>query len=424
MRVPEEFIYYLWKLNLLTGPLQTVDGQKITIINPGVLNQDSGPDFFNARIKIGDTEWAGNVEMHSAASDWIKHGHNKDKAYDSVILHVVYDCDTGIKNSHNEVIPCLSVKGHYPESVFFRYRKLISARDWIPCAANLKEVGDLVIFSWLDRLVIERLERKTANFEKLLEETGNDWEETFYITLARNFGFNTNSQPFENLARSLPVKIIAKHKDDIFQIEALLFGQAGLLNEKLNDEYNRKLLKEYLFLKKKYGLDNIKSYSWKFMRMRPVNFPTIRIAQFAQLLFKSKHLLSSILEIEKYDKLKGFFDVGVSDYWLDHYTFGTSSKKKNKTLGASSFDLILINTIVPFLYVYGKRKDNRQYINRAILFLQQTKAENNGIIKRWAASGVTAANAAQSQALLTLKNDYCSNIRCLDCAIGNKILNQ
>lgn len=423
MKMPEEFLYYLWSLKLLKEPLQTTEGQDIILIEVGKRNEDSGPDFFNARMRIGDTEWAGNVEMHIKASDWMRHGHDKDKSYDSVILHVVLDADMEITNSYGEVIPTLSVRGLFSDSLYYRYRTLISSREWIPCASNIKEVSDLVIFNWLDRVLIERLERKTAYFEKILADTNGNWEETFYITLARNFGFNTNAEPFEMLAHSLPLNILSKHKDNLFQLEALLFGQAGLLNDRLKDSYTQKLIIEYDFLSKKYGLDHVKSYAWKFMRMRPVNFPTIRIAEFAQLIFKSKHLLSSLLEIEKLDKLQSFFDVGVSEYWLTHYTFGNETKRKRKSLGAISFDLILINTIVPFLFVYGQHNDNEEYVNRALLFLQQTKPENNGIVRRWSTVGVGAVSAAQSQSLLTLKNEYCNQIRCLYCAIGNNILN-
>ena len=424
MKMPEEFLYYIWSLKLLKIPLQTTDGQDIVIIDVGKQNRDSGPDFFNARVRIGDTEWAGNVEMHIKASDWLLHGHEKDKSYDSVILHVVLDADMEVINRHGEVIPTFSVRGRYPESIFFRYRALISGREWIPCASNIKEVSDVVIFNWIDRILVERLERKITDFEEILSDTNGNWEETFYITLARNFGFKTNSPPFEMLARSLPLNILAKHKDNLFQLESLLYGQAGLLNERLKDSYCQSLLSEYNFLSKKYNLDPVKAYAWKFMRMRPVNFPTIRIAEFAQLIHKSSHLLSSLLEIDKLQHLKKFFELEVSEYWRTHYTFGNPTKEKKKSFGDKSFDLILINTIVPFLFVYGKRHDNEVFVNRALLFLQQTKPENNGIIRRWSSTGISAVNAAQSQALLTLKNEYCDSIRCLDCAIGNSILKE
>jgi hypothetical protein len=422
MKMNEEFLYYLWSLRLLNGDLQTTQGQTVKIIHPGERNTDSGPDFYNARVKIGDTEWAGNVEMHSIASDWLKHNHQLDHAYDSVILHVVDEADMQISNSYNELIPTLSIKGHYPEGVYFRYKKLIAGRDWIPCAGNIKEVSDLVVFNWLDRILIERLERKSDFIESVLNESNHHWEEAFYISLARSFGFNTNSQPFEQLARTLSTSVLNKHKDNVFQIEALLFGQAGLLNPRLNDDYCQALGKEFNFLAAKYKLNPVKSWAWKFMRMRPVNFPTIRIAQFAQLISNSGHLLSKVLEINKIEKLQLLFNVDVNDYWLTHYTFGKVSKSKSKNLGSAAFDLILINTIVPFLFVYGRHHSDQEIVDRALLFLQQTKAETNGIIKRWAATGVKASHAGQSQALLFLKNEYCTKINCLNCSIGNFIL--
>lgn len=418
----EEFLYYLWSLKLLQGDLTTIDGQSVKIINPGIRNEDSGPDFFNARIKIDDTEWAGNVEMHTSSSEWLKHGHQHDKAYDAVILHVVDNADIQIVNSHGEEIPTLSIRGFYPEGIYYRYKKLTSSRDWIPCAGNIKEVNDLVVYNWLERVLVERLERKADFIEEILKESENHWEEAFYISLARSFGFNTNSQPFEQLARTLPSIVLNKHKDNLFQIEALLFGQAGLLNPKLQDEYSLALLNEFNFLSKKYNLVPVKSWAWKFMRMRPVNFPTIRIAQFAQLIINSGHLLSKIIEITKLEKLKELFDIHVDGYWKTHYTFGNISKDKGKSLGSDAFDLLLINTIIPFLYVYGKRNSNQELIDRALLFLQQTKAESNGIIRRWSSSGIKSNNAGHSQALLTLKNEYCTNIKCLECAIGNSIL--
>ncbi len=423
MKMTEDFLYYLWSLKLLQGELVTTDQQKITIIHPGQRNYDSGPDFFNSRIKIGGTEWAGNVEMHVASSDWIKHGHQADRAYDSVILHVVYDADMPIINSHNEEIPTLMVKGHFPEAILYRYQRLLGAREWIPCATNLKQVSDLVIYSWLDRVLVDRLQRKTDFILQILNDTHNDWQEAFYISLARSFGFSTNNQPFEQLARVLPLKIVGKHSDSLFQVEALLYGQAGLLNPRIKDGYLQDLIQEYQFLASKYQLKSVQSWAWKFMRMRPVNFPTIRISQFAKLITKDGHLLSKVIEVEKLQQLKALFEVEVSEYWLSHYSFGKPSKAKSKSFGADSFDLILINTIVPFLYLYGLHQNDPSISDRALVYLQQTKPENNGIVRRWSTSGVKVNNAAQSQALLTLKNDYCNNIKCLECAIGNAILN-
>ncbi len=418
----EEFIYYIWQFKLFTSELLTTNGLPVKIISSGILNNDSGPDFFNARLKIGDEEWAGNVEMHTKSSDWLKHGHESDAAYDNVILHVVFEHDIDVRNSKGEILPCLELKGKIDEAIYYRYRKLVSDRSWIPCAGQISGIDDLLIFNWLDRMLVERLERKTEIIENYLNETSNDWETAFYIALARSFGFNTNSQPFEQLARSLPISVLAKNKDDAFKLEALFFGQAGLLNERLNDDYVKSLHKEYGFLAKKYELQKVQAYNWKFAKMRPINFPTIRIAQFASLIYKSSHLLSKVLEIKRLGELSKLFDVDVSNYWLDHYTFGKKSTAKSKSLGQSAFNIILINTIAPFLFVYGKRTGNEDVMDRAILFLSETPAETNSVISRWKETGINATNAARSQALLTLKNDYCNQIRCLDCAIGNRLI--
>ena len=418
----EDFLYYLWQYRLLDNPLETQSGEEVIIIDTGTRNEASGPDFFNARIKIGTTEWAGNVEMHVRASDWFKHGHAHDKAYDSVILHVVHECDAEVRNSGGELIPCMELRGHYDEALFFRYRKLLSTRDWIACAPQLRDVPDLIVYAWLDRLLAERLQRKTEYIEGFLQSSNGHWETAFYYALARNFGFNVNADPFEQLARSIPLEVLAKNRDSLLKIEALLFGQAGLLNPKLKDEYARELYTEYDFLRKKYKLSPVQAFQWKFMRLRPVNFPTIRIAQFAQLIYKSTHLLSKIMETENLESLKKFFLLGTSEYWVNHYTFGKKAKAREKQFGARSFDLILINTIVPFLFVYARHQKDEELKARALNFLSRTAAEQNSIVKRFADSGISCQNAAQTQALLTLKNDYCKYLKCLDCAIGNRLI--
>ncbi len=418
----EDFLYYLWQYRLINRDITTTLGEPIILIDMGQRNDGSGPDFFNARIKIGTTEWAGNVEMHTKSSDWMRHNHDKDPNYDSVILHVVYECDTLIHNATNEEIPCLELKGKIDEKLYFRYRNLISSREWIACAPQLGDVPDLILYSWLDRLLAERLERKSDYIEQFLTASKGNWETAFYYALARNFGFNVNGDPFEQLARSIPLEVLAKNRDSLFKIEALLFGQSGMLNARLKDEYSQRLIKEYDFLKKKYDLEPIAGYQWKFMRLRPGNFPSIRIAQFAQLIFKSSHLLSKIVKHEKLAQLKEFFQLEASEYWDEHYSFGKKSKSKTKRMGESSFDLILINTLVPFLFVYANHQKDGELRERALNFLTQTKAEQNSIVKRYKETGITANNAAQSQALLTLKNDYCKYLKCLDCAIGNRLI--
>ena len=418
----EDFLYYIWQYRLIDRDIETTHGESISLIDMGQRNDGSGPDFFNARIKIGNTEWAGNVEMHTKSSDWMRHNHDEDANYDSVILHVVYECDTMIRNATNEEIPCLELKGKIDEKLYFRYRSLIASREWIACAPQLNEVPDLVLFSWLDRLLAERLERKTGYIEHFLQSSNGNWETAFYYALARNFGFNVNGDPFEQLARSIPLEVLAKNRDSLFKLEALLFGQSGMLNKRLKDKYSQKLIAEYAFQQKKYQLEPIAGYQWKFMRLRPVNFPSIRIAQFAQLIYKSSHLLSKIVKTEKLTQLKEFFQLEASDYWNEHYSFGKKSKNKKKRMGESSFDLILINTLIPFLFVYANHQNDDELCERALSFLSQTKAEQNSIVKRFKETGITANNAGQSQALLTLKNDYCKYLKCLDCAIGNRLI--
>ncbi len=418
----EDFLYYIWQFKIFSFPLTTVDGQNLSIIKSGMRNFDSGPDFSEVVIKIGNTIWAGNVEMHLKSSDWIRHGHDNNDAYNSVILHIVYEHDMDIVTKGGNKLDVLELKGKIPIGQYSRYKKLISSSKWISCSGQISKVNDITIYSWLDRLLIERLEDKTEYIESILAENKNNWETTFYIALARNFGFNTNSDPFQQLAANTPIDVLARYKDDIFQLEAILFGQADLLNPKINDDYVKSLWNEYQFLKKKHNFDSLYSYQWKFMRMRPVNFPTIRIAQFAQLIHKSSHLFSLFIHTEKLSDIKSFFDVKVSEYWNEHYVFGKKAKKKNKSFGKSSFDLLLINTLVPFLFVYANHNGDDILKDRALMFLQHTKAENNSIIKGFVKEGVKAHHAGHSQAMIQLKNSYCSDIRCLNCAIGIQII--
>ena len=418
----EDFLYYLWKYKNYSLPLTTTNGMDIRVLDTGILNTDSGPDFSGAKLIIGDTEWNGSVEMHIKSSDWIKHKHNSNSAYDSVILHVVYEHDMEITTKGGNTLEVLEMKAKFKLSNYAKYRDLLSALSWIPCSKQIKNVDSFIINLWLDRLLIERLEHKSESIEHKLQESNNNWEEAFYITLARNFGFNTNADAFEQLAKSTPLNILAKYKDNLFQLEAILFGQSSLINPQVNDEYSLSLLSEYNFLKSKHQLKAVYSYQWKFMRMRPVNFPTIRIAQFANLIHRSSHLFSKILEVTTLVELRELFKIKPSEYWESHFVFGKASKLSKKEFGSPSFDLILINTIVPFLFVYSNHNGNEELKQRALDFLQQTKEENNSIIKRFAQDGLKAQNSAQSQALIELKKNYCSKTRCLDCNIGLKLL--
>lgn len=414
----EDFLYYLWQYKTYKLPLCTMGGEEITVLDTGMRNYDSGPDFSFAKLKIGDTVWAGNVEMHLKSSDWIRHGHGDDPAYESVILHVVYEHDADVVTSGGSKLDVLELKERLENGEYARYKKLITSKTWVACSGQIKEINDVNLYAWLDRLLVERLEAKVEVVEALLQSTKNNWEQAFYISLARNFGFNTNSDAFELLARHTPIEVLARYKNSLFQLEALLFGQSSLINPNLKEEYPKSLYEEYVFLQKKHHLSPINASMWKFLRMRPVNFPSIRIAQFAKLVHQSSHLFSVIIDTDKLEDLRVFFELDPSVYWEDHYVFGKKSKVQKKCFGYSSFDLVLINTIVPFLFVYAQHQGDEALRNRALMFLQHTKAESNAMVKSFGREGVKVHHAGHSQALIQLKNNYCQHQKCLQCTVG------
>ena len=428
----EEFLYYLWKFRLFdNNKLQTTNGEELHIIKTGDHNSDSGPDFFNARIKIGKTTWAGNVEIHVNAADWETHKHQHDKAYNNVILHVVYEADRELKRKNarlndevgqGEIIPTLELKKRIPQSIYYKYSSFKSSRDWIPCGKQIQNVDSFTLNHWLDRLLVERLEKKSIPILKSLEQNKYNWEETFYRFLARNFGLKVNSEPFEMLARSLPYSVLAKHKNSLPQMESLLFGTAGLLEKEFQDSYPKNLKKEFQFLKQKFKLKSIDSSLWKFMRLHPPNFPTIRISQFANLIYKSSHLFSQIIEAATIKQITELLRTETSEYWLTHYRFDKTSPKREKTLGNDSINILLINTILPFLFVYGKEKGEEKFCDRALSLLEKIEPEKNSIISKWNELEVKTESAYQTQALLQLKNEYCSQKRCLECSVGAKLL--
>lgn len=418
----EEFLQFIWKHGLfIKDNLKTTDGRSIEIISNGQPNPDSGPDFFNARIRIEDTTWAGNVEVHQKSSHWYRHRHNTDAAYDNVILHVVelHDSPVLVKS---QAIPTLEIK--YPEEIFKNYEKLLSSEKWIACEGKLPEYDPFIIRFWFSALMIERLESKIDEILTLLKQNNNNWNETFYQLLSRNFGMKTNALPFELLARSLPLNLLSKHKNNLFQLEALLFGQSGLLNETLlGDDYFLSLRKEYSYLYKKYALSGIETHLWKFMRMRPINFPTIRIAQLAQLIHHSSALFSRILETENLEELRKLFDVTASEYWNTHHSFNKISKDDHpKTLGETAFNNLVINTIVPILFVYGDQHLDQAMKDRALFLLEKLAPESNQIVRKWNELGIDSHSAFDTQALLQLKNKYCAYKKCLNCQLGAKII--
>jgi hypothetical protein len=397
----------------------------IEVVSFGMHNTDAGPDFFNGKVKIGETIWAGNIELHINSSDWMKHKHQNDKAYDNVILHVVYNNDKQILDKNGNAIPTLELKSLISPELINNHNNLVyNSGSGIPCGEQIKTVDEFTIQSWINRLAIERLERKAAEIEETLKLNKNNWEETFYQYLFKYFGLKVNALPFELLAKNTPLKIIEKHHD-LLSIEALLFGQGGYLDEDVEDEYFQKLKKEYHFLKSKFGLTPLDNSVWKMLRMRPGNFPTLRISQLANLLSGEARLFSKIIETESVKEIQDIFKVEASEYWNCHYQFGKLVEEdKKKKIGINTINSIIINVIVPFTFVYGKQNQKEEMVDKSLKLLESVKAESNSIINKWNELGVKISNAMQTQSLLELNNNYCSQKKCLNCSIGNKILQQ
>jgi hypothetical protein len=421
--MPEEFLQYIWEQQLFNSHnLKITTGQTLEILNTGRRNYDSGPDFFNAKVKIDGTVWAGNVEIHKKSSDWLLHNHQNDKAYDNVVLHVVEKNDQPVTRTSGEEIPTFEIG--YPEHLKINYQKLLNAKTRVACEEQFHKIDPVILQLGFNRLMIERLENKTGEIIQRLRQNNNNWNETFYQMLARMFGFKVNNLPFELLAKSVPLHILAKHQSSIFQLEAMLFGNSGLLNRQLpGDDYYLKLREEYSFLYKKYNLSPIEGHLWKFMRLRPVNFPTIRISQLAALVHRSHGLFSKIIEIDSIENLKKLFDVQASEYWDSHYNFNkNTSETTAKRLGESAINILIINVAVPFLFVYGEAQNKTHLKNRAIEFLENLPPEKNTITKKWRELGIESRSAFESQALIQLKNMYCEKKKCLNCQIGVKLV--
>lgn len=418
----EKLLHFIWQHKLFfQNKLITTDGQEIEVLDVGKLNSDAGPDFFNAKVKIGETTWAGNIEIHINASDWEKHKHHTNKAYDSVILHLVAFSDKSVQRTNGENIPQAVLK--FPEHITENYLNIKENKSLIPCANKLKDIDPFILSSWLHACLTERLSQKADKIFSHLNENNNNWEEAFYITLARNFGFGTNSDAFERLAKSIPLPYLGKHKNKLLQIEALLFGQSGLMDEiSVKDDYLLSLEKEYRFLKAKFDLSPLDKSVWKLLRLRPSNFPHIRIAQFAGLIHQSSKLFSKIIEQTNLDSLNKLFQCEPSGYWETHYLLGEESPKKSKKMGKKGVEIIIINTVVPFLFCYGKSKSNFELQEKAISLLEEISSENNSIIKQWEELGIKSNSAYDSQALIQLKTNYCDNKNCLRCRIGHKVL--
>jgi len=419
----ERLLQYVWKYRLYDdAELFTTDGAPVSVIDTGIQNTDAGPDFFNAKIRIAGTVWAGNIEIHRRASDWRVHHHDKDTAYDSVVLHVVEESDEQVCRTNGEVIPQVVIR--VPERVTQSMEWLLSRETPLTCAERICEISPLHIAAWLSALLTERMERKTLDIARLTEQYGNDWNEIFYITLARNFGFGANSDAFEWLAKSIPFKYILKQRYNSLQIEAILFGQAGLLDDNLPDPYYMSLQQEYSFLRKKYNLHPQDGHLLKSMRTRPVNFPHVRLAQLAAMLAGHDTLFSKIMDCADVNTLRDLFNIAPSAYWTTHYHFKKTAPARKKKIGANAANLILINTVAPILFAYGLIQHQPKYGERALQLLEQLPPERNHIVAAFAQAGITANTACDTQALIQLRREYCEKKKCLYCRIGFRLIKQ
>ena len=427
----EQLLHYTWKHKLYPlKELTTNDGQRVEIVDPGLHNRNAGPDFFNAKIRIGSTMWVGNVEIHDKSSDWYQHGHDKDSRYDNVVLHVAAELDTEVMKSNGEYVPQLQLS--VPDDVLQHYDELQKTDEYPPCYKVIPHLSALIIHSWMAALQTERLEQKTEAIRKRAELCNGSWEDAYFVTLARNYGFGINGEVFEQWAYNIPLNAVAHHRDDLFQIEAIFMGQAGLLEldsipeyyqkDALNDGYFAKLRNEYQYLAHKFSMKPIDFKLWRFLRLRPQNFPHIRISQLANLYYQQKAGLSQLIECETLDELKNVLKSQVTPYWETHYTFGSTSPKNEKQLSYGSINLLMINTAIPMLFAYGRHTSKEVLCDKAFDFLEQLKAENNHIIRMWQQVGLPVKTAGDSQALIQLKKEYCDKKDCLRCRFGYEYL--
>ena len=416
----ERLLQYIWQFHYFTqASLSTIAGEQLQVIHPGTYNTQQGPDFKEARIRVGTTTWAGNIELHLNSSDWQKHKHSADRNYQNVILHVVWQHDIKFELP----FPTLELHDRISSLLIDRYDELMNQTSFIPCEKNIRQVDELSWTSWKERLLVERLQFRSQLAFRWLEENNYHWEETFWWMLARNFGIPQNADIFEKIAQSIPVNILSKHKNQLQQIEALLFGQAGLLENEFSESYPALLKREYHFYQSKYDLNPLQ-YRLFFLRMRPANFPTLRLAQLAMLVHESSHLFAKINEAASAKEIKELLNVTANDYWHYHYIFDELSSFRKKTLGEQMVNNIIINTVAPMLFTYGQYHMEDAFKEKAISLLEQLPVEKNKICDGFARLGIKNQTAFDSQALIQLKNEYCDKKRCLDCMIGAKLLKQ
>jgi len=427
----EKLLHYVWKHKLFPlGEMTTTDGQAVEVIDPGLHNHNSGPDFFNAKLKIGGTTWVGNVELHERATEWFQHGHDKDRNYDNVVLHVVGKADGQALNTRGEPMPQMELQ--VPADVQKNYDELLQTDSYPPCYKIVPDLPRITVHSWMAALETERLEAKTRAIEQRAAKAGGSWEEAYFVTMSRNFGFGINGDAFEEWAQNVPLQAVAHHRDDLFQVEAIFLGQAGLLEPDSIPEHYRqsaeqegyfdRMRNEYLYLRHKFSLEPMDFHHWRFLRLRPQNFPHIRISQLANLYHQRRAGLSQLLECGTTKEIEQLLTTSVTPYWETHYTFGSTSCKTAKRLSPTSLNLLMVNTAIPTLFAYGRHASKEALCDRAFTLLEQLRPENNHITRMWRECGLPVLSAGDSQALIQLKKEYCDRRDCLRCRFGYEYL--
>lgn len=418
----EEFLHHIWQFQRLdTCSLRTTQGDELQVVKPGSYLKSSGPDFFNAQIVIGNQKWAGNIEVHSKSSDWYLHNHQEDDNYNNVILHVVWENDVDVFRKDNSIIPVLELSEFISEELLLKYNKLKQQKSWINCENDIQIISEFVLKNWQERLYFERLEKKSEEIHQMLEFSKSDWEAVFFCFLAKNFGLNVNGDVFFRMAKSIPFEIVRKESFNSENLEALFYGSLNMLNSNHEDTYCKDLYSHWEYVKQKYNLEIAIHEQVEFFKLRPDNFPTIRLAQLARLYSLHQNLFSKVINASTTDDLYNLFAVSVNNYWEYHYQFDKLSPKKKKTLSKSFIDLLIINTIVPFKFLYD-RSLGKDTFEDCIKIIQEIKPEKNVVIEKFKNIGVKSENAFQTQSLLHLKKVYCDSGKCLKCSIGIDLL--
>ena len=418
----EELLHYLWSYKLMNKKLETTNGSEVIIHSPGQRNYDAGPDFFNAIIEIDSIKWAGNIEIHVDASDWFKHKHDNDNTYDNILAHVVYNNDISVTRKNGDIIPSIELKSQIQKQIFNQYSKLVLSISDISCGNELKNIIPITRIQWFEKLAFDRLQNKTQNFQDLLYASNGNFLEVAMQKIARSFGYSVNADAMEQLAKSIGHRIILKHSTNRFQLEALFFGASGLLNNIQNEKYPIMIKAEYEYLKSKYSIQESTNKIWKFMRMRPANFPTIRISQMAGVLHNISGDITQLFDVDNINKLRILLSSNASKYWNTHYKFGNEVRSQVKTLGPTTIDVIILNTIIPLIFFYGKISGKQSYIDKVIKWISEIKAEDNKITRRFKSFGIKTTNATDSQGLIELYSSYCLEKQCLKCMFGKKLI--